>query len=78
MSDLATVAAELARSAPHQWHAFLVALKAYSDEARDNLVASPMDRLPLMQGRAQASAQLLHTLQQAIKIADQIEKRGQR
>jgi len=78
MSDLATTAAELARAAPQKWADFLFALKTYADETKDNLVASPPDRLPLMQGRAQACAQLLQTLQQAIKIADQIEKRGKR
>lgn len=75
MSDreLILKAASLARRAPEEWKHFLGALSNYNEKQRDNLVASPLDMLPVAQGRAQLCTALLGLLEECLTSADKIE-----
>jgi len=52
------------------WDNFLVALRAYDREVQKLFVQSPIDQLQQIQGRAQASAQLLEVFETCKKIAE--------
>lgn len=73
--DLIKASADLARSAPESWRGFLGALRAYTDTQRDNIVSSPLDVLPVAQGRAQACVALLRLMEDCLQNADQIKER---
>lgn len=73
--DLIQKAAYLARNAPEQWKHFLGALSQYNERARDNCVSSPIEQLPVAQGRAQATAHLLGLLVDCQAMADKIERK---
>jgi len=75
MSDLTIRAAQLARYAPENWKEFLGAFEHYTQQQIQNCVSSPLDVLPVNQGRAQACAALLRLLTDCVKDADQIERR---
>ena len=67
--------AALARSSPQIWSEFLRAFHEYTDEKRDQCISSPIDALPVSQGRAQACRDLLRLFAECTAKADQIEKR---
>lgn len=71
--DLILKAAALARSAPEAWKQFLGALASHTEQSRSNLVASPIDTLPVLQGEARACTRLLSTLETCLQMADKIE-----
>lgn len=71
--DLIVRAAVLARTSPDLWKQFVGALAAYSGQQATNCVQSPLDSLPVMQGRAQASARLHTLLADCVSSADKIE-----
>lgn len=65
-------AADLARSRPQEWAAFVAALDTYTTTIRDQCISSPLDVLPVAQGRAQQCVALLRLLENCVKAADQI------
>jgi hypothetical protein len=71
--ELILKAAELARSAPRIWNEFLGALSNYSNQQKDNCIQSPLEQLPVAQGRAQLAAHLHGVLATCIQSADKIE-----
>lgn len=71
--DLILASARLARTSPESWKQFLGALRVYVDTYRDNCIQSPLENLPVAQGRAQASAHLYGLLAECIASADKIE-----
>lgn len=71
--DLILAAARLARSAPEGWQQFLGAFQSYANQQRDNCVQSPLDLLPVTQGRAQCAAHLQGLFAECLSKADQIE-----
>ena len=73
--DLIMKAAFVARSAPEGWKHFLGALSQYNEKQRDNCVSSPIEQLPVAQGRAQATAHLLGLLADCQSMADKIERK---
>lgn len=73
--ELIFAAAKLARSAPENWDEFIGALSTYTDIQISNCISSPLEELPRAQGRAQNSATLLRLLRDALKTADQIERK---
>ena len=79
-SDLAMKAAMLARNAPDSWKQFLGALQDYSSQQIQNCIQSPLELLPVTQGRAQATARLYGILAECLTSADKIEgkRNGQR
>lgn len=71
--EVILAAARLARSAPEGWKQFLGAFQMYTNTQRDNCVQSPLDNLPVAQGRAQCAAHLLGLLAECLSKADAIE-----
>lgn len=71
--DLILRAAELARSAPRAWNEFLGAFSNYVDQQKDNCIQSPLEQLPVAQGRAQLAAHLQGLLAACLQSADKIE-----
>jgi hypothetical protein len=62
--DNLTVAAyELSHAAPVAWETFLRTMTDYVTSAKDECIQSPLEMLPVAQGRAQHAAQLLELLQ---------------
>lgn len=74
--ELLFAAAKLARSAPENWNEFIAALGKHTDFHVSNCVSSPLDALAQNQGRAQAMTALLKDLREAVKSADQIERKN--
>lgn len=72
--DLTMRAAALSRNAPMEWQAFVKALAVYTEVHRNNLVKSPMEELPVNQGRAQALSSLLGLLKNPEPVADKLRK----
>jgi hypothetical protein len=72
--DLILAAAKLQRTAPESWKEFLGAFEDHTNKTRDNCISSPLETLPLNQGRAQACVALLKVLRDCLSLADQIEK----
>lgn len=66
-------AARLARMNPNLWQEFADAFQLYSSSQLTNLVSSPLETLPTMQGRAQTAAQVYGMLAECISRADKIE-----
>lgn len=73
--DLIFAAARLQRNDNELWSAFVAAFTAYSNTQRDNCIQSPLDVLPVAQGRAQACAQLTKLLANPSEQADRIQDR---
>jgi len=71
--QLILLAARLARSSPENWKQFLDGFRAYADQQRDNCIQSPLEILPVAQGRAQTAAHLYGLLADCIASADKIE-----
>lgn len=71
---LVLAAASLARTAPSSWNEFLAALSELAAHERLSIITSPIDRLPVVQGRAQMSHVLLSLLHDCVKQADLIQK----
>ena len=72
--ELILKAAILARNAPEQWRDFVEALRKHNEVHRDNLVKSPMNELPVNQGRAQMATNLLGMLATCVETADKMKK----
>ena len=73
--DFILAAAALSRSAPAQWDAFMLELKAYADRKRDDCVQATVDTLQVAQGRAQAVSGILKEMTEARANSDKIEGR---
>lgn len=73
--ELIFASAKLARSAPETWEEFIRALSNYTDIQISNCISSPLEELQRAQGRAQNSVTLLRLLREALKTADQIERK---
>lgn len=71
-ANLVTAAATLAKTAPFQWQQFLEALAVYTETHKDNLVKSPLERLQIAQGQAQAMVSFTDDMINCIKNADAI------
>lgn len=66
-------AARLSRAAPADWQQFVDAAATYANQQALACIQSPMDVLPVTQGRAQ-SAHRLHTLlAECRSMADKLE-----
>lgn len=72
--ELILKAATLARSAPNEWREFVEALGKYNEVTRENLVKSPLNELPVNQGRALMSASILGIFVECLKSADKINR----
>ena len=73
--DLIIAAARLQRNNHELWGEFVAALKEYANTQRENCIQSPLDVLPVAQGRAQACAQLVKILTSPSEQADRIQDR---
>lgn len=71
--ELILRAAELARTAPRAYQEFLGALSNFTDQIKNDCIQSPLDLLPVAQGRAQNAARLLNLLANCLSSADKIE-----
>lgn len=71
--DLIFASARLARSNPVEWKHFIGAFRAYADKHRDNCIQSPLETLPVAQGRAQLAALLHELLDNCVQSADKLE-----
>jgi hypothetical protein len=71
--ELILRAAELARSAPRAYEEFLGALSDYTDQVKTDCISSPLDLLPVAQGRAQLAARLQNLLANCLSSADKFE-----
>lgn len=71
--ELILRAAELARTSPRSWNEFLGALSSFTDHVKNDCIQSPLEQLPVAQGRAQIAAHLLGLLATCLQSADRIE-----
>lgn len=71
--ELILSSASLARRAPQEWQVFLGALAKYTETHRSYCIQSPLETLPVAQGRAQACTALLALLAECLASADKIE-----
>lgn len=71
--ELILRAAELARTNPRSWNEFLGALAKFSNQVSNDCIQSPLDRLPVAQGRAQLAAFLLELMANCVASADKIQ-----
>jgi hypothetical protein len=69
--------ARLARVAPEEWVKFLDALTGYTEDRIVECIQSQSDMLPVAQGRAQSLLKLRQTLEDCLKIADDIMSKAQ-
>lgn len=74
-TDLVKACAQLARSAPRSWDDFLAAYRAYSIEVTNQMVSSPADTLHVAQGRAKQAHELLRIMENALRTAEQLERK---
>lgn len=72
--ELIIAAAQLAQTAAGSWEKFLAALRAHNAAVTNQLVSSPIEVLPVAQGRAKHAQELLTTLENCRTVAEQIEK----
>lgn len=72
---LTLAAANLARSAPNGWREFLQAAASYTTTIDTNCIQSPLDKLPVAQGRAQNAREFFGLLENCLQDADRIMKR---
>jgi hypothetical protein len=75
-AEFVKAAANLARSNPAAWQAFMVQMQVYSSTQIGNLVQSPLEHLALAQGRAQAVARLHGILVDCVASADKLESKS--
>ena len=68
--NLTKTAAIIARGSPEAWARFIDAFTAYSIYMTSNCITSPIDTLPVAQGRAQIAAHLRDLLANAVAHAD--------
>lgn len=73
--NLTMKAASLARIAPEQWRDFLAALADFRDHHRENLVQSPLNELPINQGRAQILGALHKNLSECLVNSEKMTKK---
>lgn len=71
--ELTLAAARIARTSPDAWAQFIAAVQAYSSQQITNCIQSPLDQLPVAQGRAQVTARLFGILAECTSAADKIE-----
>lgn len=71
--ELILKAATLARIAPDDWRNFVEALGRYAEVHRENLIKSPLNELPVNQGRAQTASSLREMLADCLISADRIK-----
>lgn len=76
--ELIIAAADLARSSPRSWEAFLQAMQDYTDEKRDQCISSPVEALQVSQGRAQNSRDLLRLFTDCLKTSEQIKQKSEK
>ena len=72
-TELTLAAARIARSSPDAWDRFIAAFQAYSSQQIQNCIQSPLELLPVAQGRAQTTARLYGLLSECVSSADKIE-----
>ena len=72
--QLQNKAANVARLAPREWGEFVVSLQAYVEVQRSNLVKSPLQELPVNQGRAQLGTTLALLLRDCVANDDTTRK----
>lgn len=72
-SELIVAAARLARNSPAAWDSFLAAVQTYSSQQITHCIQSPLDQLPVSQGRAQATARIYGILTDCLSSADKLE-----
>lgn len=70
--QVAKAVAELRSTNAQGWDTLLIALSARAAQVAEDCISSPLDRLPVMQGRAQEARDLVDTLLNAPKLAEQI------
>lgn len=68
--DLAIKAAELARSSPLAWRAFLEEFRKYANRAKDGCIQSPIEELQVRQGIARGVAASLELFETCVKFAE--------
>lgn len=68
-------AARLSRAAPTDWQQFVDAASLYANQQALACIQSPMDILPVAQGRAQNAHRLATLLAECRSLADKIEGR---
>lgn len=71
--ELILRAAEVARTAPRAWQEFLGALSVFTDQTKNDCIQSPLEQLPVAQGRAQLAAHLQNLLANCVASADKIQ-----
>lgn len=69
-------AANLAKSSPHAWREFLQAFGELTEVHKENLIRSPLNELPVNQGRAQILSSVLKTLAMCVDEADKIARKA--
>jgi hypothetical protein len=72
---LVLAAARLARHQPELWAELVKALQSFSTVQIQNLVQSPLESLPVLQGRAQLGAHVFAVLSECLARADKIESK---
>lgn len=76
MSDRLTIAASnLSHAAPAAWDEFLAAFSEYALRVQNDCIQSPIDTLPVAQGRAQQVARVQEMLASCRASAEMIVKR---
>lgn len=70
VEQVTIAAAKLARIAYPEWKEFLLALAAFEDQLRDNVVMSPVETIQINQGKAQLLTGLRRNLENCIVAAD--------
>jgi len=74
--ELIFAAADLSRTAPREWAAFIAALGVYTDNKRDLCIQSPPDNIRTAQGRAQECVAIFRLLKDCSREADEILKKS--
>lgn len=68
--QVVAAAAKLARIANPEWKEFLLALAAFEEQLRDNVVMSPVETIQINQGKAQLLTGLRRNLENCMVAAD--------
>lgn len=72
-NELVLAAARIARTSPDAWGRFIAAVQSYSSQQITHCIQSPLELLPVAQGRAQATARLYGILAECLSSADKLE-----
>lgn len=72
LKEITKRTAALARSAPHEWGAFVEEFRKLTDAKKNACVQSPLVGLQVAQGQAQQCVALLGLFEGAVKTADRI------